>query len=479
MNPSPAGQSPESMSTLAPVAVRARPGLLGEMSHLAWPLVLTNGCWTMQIFLDRAFLAHHSGDEMAATLPAIMLYWSLLNLFFHTCGYVASFVSQYIGAGRPDRIGRAVGQALYVAVIGGVIFLGLIPFADDLVRLGGHSAKLQADETIFLRWLCVGALPELVKVSVFSFFNGRGSTRVVLGVSVVALSVNAILDYVLIFGRWGFPTLGIAGAGIATVAASTVAAAASFALMLAPRFRKESRTGEFWRFEPALFRRLLWFGVPNGLFFAIETTAFSVFVLIVGRFGGDALQASNMAFTLNVVAFLPTLGIGQAVEILVSRYLGEDSAERAERLTYVGLGLGFAIMITMAAVFVFLPRPALAPFVRTDNAAVVDLAVVLLRFVACYSLFDACNVVFACALRGAGDTRFVTRVMSGLPWVGMVLPAWLSLRYDWGVVWAWGFTSAYIAVLALVFFARFATGRWKVMRIVEPEVLGYRDRPEA
>src|SRR5437773_2166498 len=88
-------------------------GGLREVLHLAWPLVLTNGCWTVQIFLDRMFLAQHSGREMAATLPAVLLFWSLLNLFFHTSGYVATFVAQYSGAGRPKRIGPAIGQALY------------------------------------------------------------------------------------------------------------------------------------------------------------------------------------------------------------------------------------------------------------------------------------------------------------------------------------------------------------------------------
>lgn len=443
-------------------------GGLREVVLLAWPLVLTNGCWTVQIFLDRVFLAQYSGRDMAATLPAVMFFWALQNFFFHTAGYVSTFVAQYVGAGRPHRVGPAIGQALHFALIGGAFFIVLAPFTGSIVQLFGHGDDLQAQEAIFLRCLCFGALPELIKATAFSFFNGRGESRTVLGISLVSLSVNAVLDYCWIFGRFGFPAWGIAGAGWATVVASTVAATLSMTLMLRRRYRKEFGINAIGRFELPLFRRLLRFGLPNGAFIAIETAAFSVFVIILGRFGESELAASNMAFTLNMIAFLPTLGIGQAVEILVGRHLGENRPDRAENRTWIGFALGWSLMAAVAAGYLLAPDLMLAPFVTAGNARDVTVARILLRFVAFYTLFDAANLTFSFALRGAGDTRFVMRMVSFLPWFGMVLPAILSYRFGWGVYWAWAIATAYVCILAVVFFARFQHGAWKTMRVIEP-----------
>src|SRR4051794_862946 len=120
-----------------------RSGGLREVVHLACPLVLTNGCWTIQIFVNRVFLSEHSTTEMAATLPAAMMFWALLNLFFHTAGYVATFVAQYSGAGRPHSIGPIIGQTLYFSLGGAFVFCALIPFVPDIVALGGHDPSLQ------------------------------------------------------------------------------------------------------------------------------------------------------------------------------------------------------------------------------------------------------------------------------------------------------------------------------------------------
>ncbi|MFL5330412.1 MAG: MATE family efflux transporter [Gemmataceae bacterium] len=457
--------------SLTAVERQYRSGGLREVLHLAWPLVLTNGCWTIQIFIDRVFLAHHSQTAMAATLPSVLLFWAFLNLFFHTAGYVATFVAQYSGAGRPHRIGPAVGQALYFSIGSSVLFFALVPFVDQIVGLGGHSSELQAEEAIFLRCLCFGALPELIKATTFGFFNGLGQSRTVLAISITAMLVNAGLDYCWIGGHCGFPAWGIAGAGWATVAASSVSALLGFTLLLRRRYRLECATDRLWQFDLALFRRLLLFGLPNGLFIAIETAAFSAFILIVGRMGQAELAASNMAFTLNMVAFLPTIGIGQAVEVLVGRHLGENRSDLAANRTWIGFGLGWTFMVCFAAVIVFVPDIALAPFATTENQSELSITRVILRFIAFYSLFDSANVIFSNALRGAGDTKFVTKVMSALPWLGMVLPSALVLRYGYGLYWAWAAATFYICFLALIFFARFRHGAWKSMRVIEPEVV--------
>src|SRR5207237_877924 len=157
-----------------------------------------------------------------------------------------------------------------------------------------------------------------------AFFAGRGQTWTVLIVDSVGFGVTAILDYLLIFGNFGFPELGIVGAGLATVAGTYASALTSLLLMLRPRYREEFATLSGWRFDPELFRRLLRFGLPNGMQWALDALAFTVFTFIVGNFGRAEQAATSIAFTINLVAILPMLGMGQAVSVLVGRRLGED-----------------------------------------------------------------------------------------------------------------------------------------------------------
>ena len=138
------------------------PGGGRELLALAWPLILSNSIWTLQIALDRILLGQNASADLAASLPAVMLFWTLISLFQHTANYATTFVAQYLGAGRPHRVGPAIGQSLYFSVFGGLVFIGLAPFAEGLMALGGHAAELQAREAAFLRCLCFAALPTLL-----------------------------------------------------------------------------------------------------------------------------------------------------------------------------------------------------------------------------------------------------------------------------------------------------------------------------
>src|SRR5262249_16742057 len=186
----------------------------------------------------------------------------------------------------------------------------------------------------------------------------------------------------------------------------------ALALMLRGRYRATHHTASGWRFDPELFRRLLRYGLPAGLSVALDMLAFTAFLLLLGRLGDVELAATSIAFTLNLGAVLPRLGVSQAVAILVGQRLGEGRPDLAERTTWTGLALALAYMAAVGLVYVLLPGPLVALFRSDEDPAlwgrVAALVPVLLRFVAVYSLFDSMNLVLASALRGAGDTRFVT-----------------------------------------------------------------------
>jgi MATE family multidrug resistance protein len=455
-----------------------------ELLRLAWPLILSNSCWTLQIILDRALLSQSGIEAVGAGMSAALLFWSALMLFQFTANYASTFVAQYTGAGQPLRVGAVIGQALWFAGLCGLSFLLLWPLAGPIVALGSHAAQLQALEVTYFRCLCFSALPTLLTAAACSFFAGRGDSRTVLLVSALGLAVNGPCAYVLIFGRLGFPQLGIAGAGWATVAGTSASAVLALALLLRREHRKRYGNGWGWGFDRALFARFLRFGVPNGIGVALDTLAFTVFILLVGELGKEELAATSIVFTLNLLAFLPMLGIAQAVEVLVGQRLGEDRPAEAERSTWTGLVLALALTFCVGVAYVLWPEALAVPF-RSDSdpaswARVQERIPPLLKFVAVYCLFDSSNLVFAFALRGAGDTRFVTCAGLVLAWTVMVVPAWACIRSGLGLYAAWGFATLYIILLAWTFFWRFRQGRWRGMRVIETpagaEAAGREDR---
>ncbi len=245
----------------------SRSGSLGgsrELLALALPLVVSQGFMTVQVFVDTILLSWHDPREMAASFPAVMWYWLLFGLLQVTAGYVSTFVAQYTGAGRPERVGPAVWQGIHFAALAGLLFLLMVPAASYLIAIGGHTAALQVLEVTYLRCLCFAALPMLVMAAVNGFFSGRGQTWTVLAIEAAGTAVNVVLALVLIFGRAGFPELGIAGAGWATVAGSWVSALLAIWLLLRPEFREEFDTLRGWRLERDLFGRLMKYGGPAG-----------------------------------------------------------------------------------------------------------------------------------------------------------------------------------------------------------------------
>jgi MATE family multidrug resistance protein len=324
--------------------------------------------------------------------------------------------------------------------------------------------------------MCFAALPMLVMSAVNGFFSGRGKTWTVLGIEAAGTGVNVILAQLLIFGRFGLPELGIAGAGWSTVAGSCTSALVGLALFLQPKYRDQFGSLRGWRLEGALFSRLMKYGGPAGAQVFLDVLVFHVFVQLVGRLGEAAVGATTLTVRLNMVAFLPMLGLGQAVSILVGQRLGADRPDLAEQTAYTGLRWVFGYMCTVAAMYVLFPTALVSLFDGDRDPERFDAlsAIVpsLLACVACYSLGDAVNVTFSFALRGAGDTRFVTLLTFALAWPIMVLPTFVLVHAGGSVLLAWVFATAYILAMAACFTWRFRTGKWKSMRVIEPEWVG-------
>lgn len=445
-----------------------------EVLKIAFPLILSTGSWTIQHFIDRVFLTWYSQEAIAASMPASMVSWTVTSLFVGTASYINTFVAQYYGAKRYERIGASVWQGIYLAMIATPIMFMFYPISEGLFKLIGHHGTVQELESVYFKMLLFGSPFAIVANSISGFFSGRGKTWVVMWTNAAGMVSNVGLDYLLIFGNLGFPEMGIQGAGIATVIATVITAGLFFFIMARPSMNAEFCTLKNWRFDRDLFRRLLRYGVPSGLQFVLEILAFTIFIMLVGKIGIKELAASNIAFNINMLAFLPMLGMTLAVSALVGQRLGENRPDSAEKTTWSAFHIGFFYFGILALSYVLIPHIFLIPFMLQSNPEdfqpIARLAVVLLRFVALYCLFDAANMIFSGALKGAGDTRFVAGASIGLSWVLMIIPCFIAIYFfEVGINWLWFFVTLYVCGLGLMLFFRFKHGIWKSMRVIESE----------
>ncbi len=278
-----------------------------EVLRVSMPLVISMTTTVVMTFTDRVFLANYSIDAIAAALPAGIISYLILVFFADTAGYANVIIAQYTGAGILDRVGSALWQAIYFALIAWLIMAGLSFTAGPLFRWVGHSAEVQQLEVIYFRVLCLGSGIHVLGISFSSFFTGRGVTRPVMIIYIIAMLLNVPLDYALINGIWIFPELGMLGAAIATVFSWTSATLMLGIIVFARENDRTFKIRQNHHFDADLFRRLLRYGVPSALQFSFDVLAFGFFILMVGRVGKEELVVSNIAISLDSVSFRPLI----------------------------------------------------------------------------------------------------------------------------------------------------------------------------
>ncbi|MDX1957238.1 MAG: MATE family efflux transporter [Leptospiraceae bacterium] len=441
---------------------------------MAWPLIIANSFWNLQLTIDRVFLGQLSTEALAAAVGVMGVFWVPMALLQQTSGYVIAFVAQYYGAKENEKIGGSVWQAFYVSVIGGILFLGINLFSHHIFALAGHSEKVQALEVDYYNSIAFSALPTALVAAISGFYTGLGRTRIVTTINLVGLLLNAFLDYTLIFGNWGFPKLGVVGAGYATSIATLGAAIYGLAIL----FTKENETlykiRSSWKLDLPLLQQFLKYGIPSGLQFAFEGMAFTIFLMLMGKMknGDAALAASSIAVTIMMLSILPSMGVAQSVMTLVGQHMGDNNPKEAEASTYGGIKISVFYMGIVAICFYVIPEFFIAWFKNSDNAPLWNetqsLAIIMLRLVAIFTSLDSIFLNTSFALKGAGDTRFVSIISLTLPWPLFVLPTFLMKDLPNAPVLSWVSVTVYAFMINLVLFLRFRGGKWKTMSVIHP-----------
>lgn len=444
-----------------------------EIVKIAVPLVLSTGCWSIQQFVDGVFLSWYSADALAASMPAGILSFTIVSFFLGTVSYVNTFTAQYHGAKQPSRISSAIWQAIYFSLLSEIALLCLIPFGRKIITWSAHPSNLMLMEDQYFCIICSGSGFMILASALSSFYGGRGKTWTIMWVNISSTLINIVLDYAFVFGKWGFPEMGIRGAAIATVASYFNNALWFSLLMFLPlKNRREYSILKNWKWNKAIFLRLLRYGIPNGIHFVLDMISFAFFIFFVGKIGSLELTATTMAFQINNVVFFPMLGFSMGNSILVGQQLGSNRPDIAVRCTWSSFHLTFCYMSIISLLYCFYPGLFIDPFAaKADPVAfqkVREIGTILLKFIAFYSIFDTLNLIFSSALKGAGDTRFIMYYSSILGFLFLAMPPYLILLTGKGNIYvAWIFLSLFCTFSGLGFLWRFQKGKWKNMRVIE------------
>lgn len=456
------------MSVEAKSWVRAgrarRRGDMGEVALLAFPVVLQTVAETVMQLANSAMVGRLGAAQLGAVGFASIWMWTLFVPFAGTANGVQAFVSRQDGAGDSGGCGAWVWQAIWALVPAmlawACILVWLVPV---LFAAVGPSPELLEAAVRYGEWRLLSAPFIAANFALFAFFRGCGDTRTPMFTAMVAICANVFAAWVLVFGRFGLPQLGAAGAGAAMAIGSATNCVLLTIAFLRQPMRARYGTGS-WRPRRAAIARLLRTGAPIGGQWLLDMVTFAVFTSIVARMGAASMAASQAMLQLLALSFMQAMAISQASGTLVGRYLGAGDPEAAQRSYASAQLLSLGVSAIVALLFVAIPEQLLAIF--SDDPEVLALARPLLALGAFFQLIDAVGIVASGSLRGAGDTRWPFAVQATLAWALRLPIVYVcAVVLGGGVFGAWAAELVHIGALSLALALRFRSGRWRSIAI--------------
>jgi MATE family multidrug resistance protein len=452
-----------------------REGGVREMLAIALPMVISHACDTVMIFTDRLFMARIDPELMNAVMGGGLTSFMLMSFFIGLIGFTTALTAQYLGAKRKNACGVVLTQAVIMSIAAYPLILLLRPAAYWFFRAMGVGPGQIGPQTAYFNILVYGAIIGLLRIALSSFFSGIGRTRIVMIASFSTMLANVGLNYILIYGKLGFPAMGIRGAAYGTVLGGIVGLLILAWAYLRRNNRKEFSLERSFRFDRIVFAKLMRFGSPAGLEMGLNILAFNTIVMMFHSRGPVTATAATVVFNWDLVSFVPLIGIEIGVTSLVGRFMGAGKPDKAHKAVMSGLKLGlvysaliFALFVGFTGHLVDLFRPVEAGVVFAQAAPT---AVAMVRIASVYVLVEAVLCVFIGALRGAGDTHWAMRMSVTLHWMMAatlaVILRFLHLSPEAG----WAAMVFLFLVFSGLVFLRYREGKWRAMRIVEPVII--------
>ena len=368
-------------------------------------------------------------------------------------GGVRVLVSQATGARDTLTAARLGWQVLWLALPLGVAMSLMSLAPPDIFYVLGADEQVAEYADRFFSIRILGAPLVLLNIGMSAYFQGRGDTVTPMKVTLVGNTINLSLDPLLIFGLWGFPELGVAGAALATVTAMAVQVT-YLAYRAWPALRIAAPTA-----DRAMLRAVLNMGVPIGVRYALAMGSFVVFSSMITHAGAVELAAHVIVVRICSVSFLPGHAVGEAAGVLVGQFVGADKPHLARPVVHSAMKLAVGIMASWGIIFMVIPELLIMPF--DTELAVAQVAARLLLLAAAFQLFDAIVMAVTGGLNGAGDTRWVMVVSLLGAWLIKVPSAYIGVFIlDMGAMGAWAGFTVELFILSAVLLHRLRGKAW-------------------
>ena len=426
------------------------------MIVLAVPVVLSELGWMAQGIVDTIMVGKLGPAAIGAVSLGNAVYYTPSLFGIGLLLGLDTLVAQAYGRRDHDECHRWLAQGVYLACIVTPPIMLLLAAASFGFARFGITPAVAAPASTYLRLLNWGTLPLLLYGGTRRYLQGVGQVRVITVTYVLANLLNWAGNWILIYGKLGFPALGVNGSAISTCIARIAMAAA----LLGFAWRYERQRGHplfrHWA-GPSLqrLRQLVQLGAPAAGQILLEVGAWNLATFSAGYLTPVALATHSIALNYASLTYMVPLGVSAAAAVSVGHAVGAGDPHRARRAGWLALGLGTSFMLLAAVVFLVAPRPLIALYTRDPRVLAVGPS--LLWIAAAFQIFDGIQTVCTGALRGLGETRMPMFANLIGYWV-LGLPLGLALCFvlHWGIYGLWiGLT------LALVFISLALLRRWR------------------
>lgn len=472
---------PSHSSDLA--AIDAHP--LREMFRIALPAVLTMSSVTAMQFVDKLFVKELGPDALAAAGNGGVAAFVLMAAVIGVLGIINTYVSQNLGAGRPERGAAYAWNGLWLVGILWLLLLlpaaaalpGVMHLVRQVFRLEAVGPRVVEMESVYGRILLAGSLFTIGGRAIHSYFYGM-HRPVVVAVSVcIGQTVNIVLTWLLVFGKFGFPAWGVAGSAVGTVVGACCEFAIPFAVFLSPRFDTPFGTRGAWRFSRARVRDIVRLGWPGGAQFGNELVCWWLFMTVLAAgFGVASNAAGHIAMQYMHISFMPAVGISIALTAIVGKCMGAGRPDLAAKRTWLGMKVSMAYMGFCGIGFVVFRTELISLFrggewTPAEAEEVMRVGSRILILAAIFQLFDGMGMSLVGALRGAGDAVWPSVATMILSWTIIVGfgAAMTKLAPELGALGPWTAAALYIVLLGVTLLWRFMSGAWKSIKVLAPE----------
>ncbi|MEY4697115.1 MAG: hypothetical protein RIT14_1543 [Pseudomonadota bacterium] len=415
---------------------------------------------------DTVMMGWYGVTELAAVVLGASSFFAIFILGSGFAQAVMPMVAASIGEGDEAQVRRDTRMGMWLSILFGIACYPLFWWSEPIFLALGQKPEVAVLVQDFLRVAGLGMIPALLVMALKSYLAALERTQVVLWVTILALGVNIVVAWVLIFGKGGAPELGVVGAAIASLVVQvlTFAVLAAYAGWL-PGLRRFRLWHRFWRADGVALARVFRLGWPIGVTGIAESGLFQASALMMGWIGTVELAAHGIAMQVASMTFMVHLGLSNAVTVRTgfAHGAGDRAALRDGALVGIGLSAGFGL--AMVAMFLTWSEAIIGLFLdlsKPESAEIVAFGVVLLALAALFQMADAMQVMALGLLRGVRDTRGPMAITAVSYWlIGVPCSYVLAFPAGLGGVGLWlGLVLGLMAAAGALMW-RFWAGRWR------------------